>query len=152
MDSLKGGCHCGNLRIEMTLSRDARSYQPRACDCDFCRMHGAAYVSDPEGSLFVRIKATPDRGSYRQGSGQADLVYCRQCGVLVGAFYEAEGRLYATINARIIEEPRPFAAEQTASPKTLSGEEKATRWRDIWFCNVNVLVGAVSPASVNESD
>jgi hypothetical protein len=144
MDVLRGGCHCGNLRIEMMLSREACEYHPRACDCDFCRMHGAAYVSDPKGSLSVRIKATEDRGSYRQGSGQADLVYCRQCGVLMGAFYEEAGRVYATINSRIIDGPTQFGAEQTASPKTLSGEQKATRWRDIWFSSVNVTVGAVN--------
>jgi hypothetical protein len=140
MDALRGGCHCGNLRIEMTLSRPPGSYQPRACDCDFCRMHGAAYVSDPMGSLSLRIRAAGDRGSYRQGSDQADLVYCRQCGVLVGALFAAAGRVYATINSRIIDGPMPFGAEQTASPKSLSGEQKATRWRDIWFSDVNVVV------------
>jgi hypothetical protein len=140
MDALRGGCHCGNLRIEMTLSHPPGSYQPRACDCDFCRMHGAAYVSDPNGSLSLRIKAAGDRGSYRQGSGQADLVYCRQCGVLVGALYSDAGRVYATINSRIIDGPTPFGAEQTASPKSLSGEQKATRWRDIWFSDVDVVV------------
>jgi len=103
-------------------------------------MHGAAYVSDPKGSLSLRIKAAGDRGSYRQGSGQADLVYCRQCGVLVGALYADAGQIYATINSRIIEGPTPFGAEQTASPKALSGEQKAGRWRDIWFRNVSILV------------
>jgi len=142
MHALSGGCHCGNLRITMMLSREARSYQPRACDCDFCRMHGAAYVSDPKGSLVVRIKAAGDRGSYRQGSDQADLVYCRRCGVLVGALYEEAGRVYATVNSRIIEGATPFGAEQTASPKTLSGDQKATRWRELWFSDVSVVVDA----------
>jgi hypothetical protein len=142
MHSLKGGCHCGQLRIEMTLSREARSYQPRACDCEFCRMHGAAYVSDPSGSVSLHIKAETDRGSYRQGSGQADLVYCRQCGVLVGALYEETGQLYVTINARTIDGPTPFSADQPASPKSLSGEQKVTRWRDIWFRKVTVVVDA----------
>lgn len=139
MDSLEGGCHCGNLRIEMRLSNQPESYRPRACDCDFCRMHGAAYVSDPLGALVVRIKEGSLRGSYRQGSGQAELMYCRHCGVLVGALYEEAGRVFATINSRIIDGPTPFGAEQTASPKTLTGEQKATRWRDIWFGNVSVV-------------
>lgn len=142
MDSLRGGCHCGNLRVEMTLSREPGSYQPRACDCDFCRMHGASYVSDPLGSLVLRIGDQRKRGSYRQGSGQADLIYCRHCGVLVGACYEEAGRLYATINSKVIDESTPFGAEKTASPKTLTGEQKATRWRDIWFGNVTVVVDA----------
>jgi hypothetical protein len=140
MEELSGGCHCGNLRVELKLSQPPGGYQPRACDCDFCRMHGAAYVSDPKGSLSIRIRAEPYRGSYRQGSGQADLVYCRQCGVLVGALYTETGRLYGTINSRVIDGPTPFGAEQNASPKALSGEQKAMRWRDIWFRDVSVLI------------
>jgi len=142
VDSLKGGCHCGNLRVEMRLSGPPDSYRPRACDCDFCRMHGASYVSDPLGSLVVRIKDDSQRGSYRQGSGQADLMYCRQCGVLVGATYSEAGGVYATINSRVMDGPPPFGPEQTASPKTLTGEQKATRWRDIWFGKVTVVVDA----------
>jgi len=142
MGSLTGGCHCGNLRVEMMLSREARSFQPRACDCDFCRMHGAAYVSDPLGSLVVRIKDQSNRGSYRQGSGQADLIYCRRCGVLVGATYEEAGRLYATINSKVFDGSTPFGIETVASPKTLTGVQKAVRWRDIWFGNVTVVVDA----------
>lgn len=140
MEQLSGGCHCGNLRVEVVLSRQSGTYQPRACDCDFCRKHGAAYISDPEGSLVVRVKQMEHRGSYRQGSGQADLIYCRLCGVLIGALYKDADLIYATLNSRVIDAPIVFAAEQFASPKTLSGEQKATRWREIWFRDVSVLV------------
>jgi hypothetical protein len=62
--------------------------------------------------------------------------------VLVGATYSEAGRVYATINSRVIDGPLPFGSEQTASPKTLTGEQKAARWRDIWFGNVTVVVDA----------
>src|SRR5437762_851279 len=65
--SLKGGCHCGNISIEMTLTQTAASYIPRACDCDFCRKHSAAYVSDPKGSLSIKVKDNDALGAYRQG-------------------------------------------------------------------------------------
>jgi hypothetical protein len=142
MRQLSGGCHCGNLRVEVSLTRQPDSYQPRACDCDFCRMHGAAYISDPQGSVVVRVKDESNRGSYRQGSGQADLIYCRHCGVLVGATYEEAGRVYATVNSKVIDGSTPFGPEKAASPKTLTGAQKATRWRDIWFGNVTVVVDA----------
>jgi hypothetical protein len=62
--------------------------------------------------------------------------------VLVGAIYAEAGRVYATINSRVMDGPTSFGPEQTASPKALTGEQKATRWRDIWFGNVTVVVDA----------
>ena len=43
MLSLSGACHCGALRLQLTLPGDPADYAPRACDCDFCRKHGAAF-------------------------------------------------------------------------------------------------------------
>lgn len=141
MHKVSGGCHCGNVRVEAELASEPGSYHPRACDCDFCRKHGAAYVSDPEGSLSIRIRDARDLGNYRQGSGIAELIFCRSCGVLMGALYRTEGGIWGTINAKILENPTTFGTEQTVSPKELSGNEKEKRWRDIWFCNVTVDFG-----------
>src|SRR5260221_14679366 len=99
MRAMTGGCHCGNIAVEMELPRAARTYSPRACDCDFCRKHGAAYVSDPQGCLRVRIRDGRDSGTYRQGSEIADCLFCRNCDVLVGANYRSEGKIYGVVNA-----------------------------------------------------
>ena len=72
MVTVSGGCHCGNIGVELQLTRAPDSYSPRACGCDFCRKHGAAYVSDPDGALHMRIADPAQAGRYRQGSGQAD--------------------------------------------------------------------------------
>lgn len=70
MHRLSGQCHCQAIQLELQLPQPPASYQPRACDCDFCRKHAAAYVSDPDGAL--RIRARPGAlGLYRQGSGKA---------------------------------------------------------------------------------
>jgi hypothetical protein len=138
MHKVSGGCHCSNMLVAIELARAPGTYNPRACDCNFCRKHGASYVSDAQGSLVIRIKDTRARGKYRQGSGKADFLLCKNCGVLVAVCYQSEGRLYAAVNAMIVDDREKFGAEQPASPKMLSATEKVARWQDIWFCNVRM--------------
>jgi hypothetical protein len=139
MHQLSGGCHCGNIAVELELPRSPATYHPRACDCEFCRKHGAAYVSDPKGALRIRIRDERDAGRYTQGSGMAKLLLCRNCGVLAAALYAEHGRLYASVNARILDTRAvQFAAAQPVSPQTLSEREKVQRWQDIWFSDVSM--------------
>lgn len=139
MQKLSGGCHCGNIRIEVELPRTAGTYNPRACDCDFCRKHRAAYVSDPQGSLRILVSRESDCGRYAQGSGQAELLLCRNCGVLVAPLYRDAGRLYAAVNANAVE-GGAFGAQQPVSPRTLSASDKAQRWKQLWFSDVTMKV------------
>ena len=136
MQVLTGGCHCGNLRVQLELTRPLDAYSPRACDCDFCSKHYAAYLSDPDGSLLVQITDDEQCGRYRQGSGRAEFLVCRACGVLVAVLHRAEDKIYAAVNARVIDGAPAFATEQPVSPKTLSETEKTKRWQSVWFSNV----------------
>jgi hypothetical protein len=138
MHTLSGGCHCGNIGLELELTRRSDTYNPRACDCDFCRKHGAAYVSDPQGSLAIHIRDPQQIGKYRQGSGQAEFLVCQVCGVLAAVLYGSEGRLHAAVNAKAVEAKTGFGPEQPVSPKTLSAGDKAKRWQDVWFSKVAV--------------
>jgi hypothetical protein len=141
MHMVSGGCHCGNILVDLELASAPSAYSPRACDCDFCRKHGAAYVSDAQGSLRIRIEDERECAKYRQGSGIADCLVCRNCGVLVGACCWSDGRLYAAVNAKVLDDRAIFAPEQRVSPKKLSESEKVARWKDIWFANVSVTHG-----------
>jgi len=138
MHSLSGGCYCGNVLLDLQLSNEPGSYQPRACDCGFCSKHGAAYISDAQGSLRIRIKDQGRSGTYRQGSELAEMLLCTQCGVLVGALYRAEGRIYATVNVRAVEGAERFGVQQPVSPKKLSADAKISRWKDLWFSSVEL--------------
>ena len=124
--------------MDVELVRDPGTYNPRACDCDFCRKHGAAYVSDPQGSLVIRVRDAGSTGNYRQGSGLADCLICRNCGVLAGALFREDGRVYGALNVKIVDAGTSFGAEQTASPKSLSASQKTRRWQDIWFSKVTI--------------
>ena len=139
MYRMSGGCHCGNILVDLELARAPDTYNPRACDCDFCRKHCAAYVSDSRGSLLIRIKDERHSGRYPQGSGIAECLLCTNCGVLVGALYRNDGRLYAAVNVKVVDGRTNFGAEQPVSPKTLSASEKVNRWQDIWFANVSIV-------------
>jgi hypothetical protein len=139
MHKASGGCHCGNIRVDLELTRAPGTYIPRACDCDFCRKHGAAYVSDAHGSVLIRIKDPGKSGKYRQGSGLAEFLLCKNCGVLVGVLHRGEHGLYAAVNVNATDVRTDFGTEQPVSPKNLSGSEKTQRWQEIWFANVKLV-------------
>lgn len=66
------------------------------------------------------------------------MLLCTHCGVLMGALYRAEGRIYATVNVRVIEGAESFGVEQAVSPKQLSPDAKVSRWKDLWFSSVEL--------------
>ena len=151
MPRLSGGCHCGNIRVSVELERAPDSYAPRACDCEFCRKHDAAWVSDPQGSLTIQIRDERDTGRYAQGDRLAEMLLCRNCGVLVGALWR-EQRLYAVVNVSVLDERAAFADAKLVSPRTLSAEAKKSRWQSLWFADVTLTTDEGSteiPASLS---
>lgn len=137
MHTLNGGCHCGNISVALEFSRAPDSVNPRTCDCEYCRGHGAAWVSDAQGALRIRIRDESQAGKYRQGSGQAEFLFCANCGVLVAVLYCTDARRYAAVNAKAIGSGTAFGPEQAASPKSLPADEKARRWQEVWFADVS---------------
>src|SRR5258707_4026086 len=110
MHYVSGGCQCGNVQVNVELVNEPALYLPRAWHCSFCLKHGAAYVSDPNGSLRIRIEDPNLTGRYRQGNALADMLLCTRCGVLVGAVYSSEGRTHATVNVRVLEASASFSS------------------------------------------
>lgn len=142
MHRLNGGCYCGNITLEVDLHQPPNTYEPRSCDCDFCIKHGAAYISDPQGAVSIRIEDGADCQAYRQGSGVAAFLVCKRCGVLTAALYRgrADERWYATVNSVVLNNRPDFGRAKAVSPKKLSGPEKIGRWQEIWFADVGVAV------------
>jgi hypothetical protein len=91
-------------------------------------------------SVATRLERIGQRrsGAYRQGNELAEMLLCTHCGVLVGALYRTEGRIYATVDARVIEGAESFGVDQPVSPKKLSPEAKISRWKDLWFSSVEI--------------
>lgn len=122
-----GRCHCGAIRF---LFETGKALAPRACQCGFCRRHGARTVADPEGSAVLTLG--PETIRYRFGSKTTDFLICGRCGVYVGAATELDGALYATLNLNAFEEPR---LDLAGAPVCYDGEDvgdKADRRRANW--------------------
>ena len=141
MVQFDGGCHCGQLRVAFTTGLDPASFTPRACDCSFCRKHGAAYISDPAGRLSVSFSEGALR-RYRQGSNTAEFLVCGQCGVLVAVTFEHASRIYGAVNIGCLDAPAGIGNPVATSPQALSPDEKVSRWLKLWVPDVLVASGA----------
>jgi len=135
---MSGGCYCGNITFDAAFTRPAGSFQPRMCDCGFCSKHGAAWVSDAEGVLRLHVKDAALLNRYKQGSGTADFLVCKDCGVLVAVCWEYGGGCYAAINRKAIDRPGEFGEAMPVSPQRLDKDAKVQRWQDIWFRDVAI--------------
>jgi hypothetical protein len=127
-----GGCHCSAVRWIFESRHPLSRFAPRACDCDFCTRHRAAWVSDAEGSLRLRDVDGRMR-RYRQGSGQAEFLFCGQCGVLVAVTcLDGGGALRGALNRNGFDEHHLLGDEVVASPQQLAPEAKLARWSQLW--------------------
>ncbi|MDH5630007.1 MAG: RusA family crossover junction endodeoxyribonuclease [Gammaproteobacteria bacterium] len=136
MNNLKGQCRCGNIHFNIGTNINLSQFQPRQCDCDFCRQYNAAYFSDPEGKLDVVIENKEKIKCCGQGDNLADFLTCNQCDSLIGVFYHDDKQWYGAVNSRNIDSQ--FADDLTISPKKLSADEKKSRWKELWFAQVNI--------------
>jgi hypothetical protein len=137
---LRGSCHCGRLALTFSTRIAPERFSPRACDCSFCMRHGAAYISDPEGSLLIEARQADALARYSFGHGLARFLLCAQCGVLVAVLFENEGRTYASVNARCVD--AKFGEPKVASPQKLDAAQKRERWTRLMIPDVELRVTA----------
>ena len=115
MTTFSGRCHCGNLQIVFETVFTSANLPLRACQCAFCRAHGAVTAADPSGKLAVHVLDPRMLTRYRFGSGITDFLICTRCGVYVAATLEVDGVLYGTLNVNVLAQrtrltavPRPM--------------------------------------------
>jgi hypothetical protein len=106
-----GGCHCGNLRVSLRLTQPPGEVRLRACGCSFCRAHNTRTASDPDGAVEVWADDWSQVQLYRFGSGTAEFVICRNCGVYVGAIGDSGGGMRAVINTTCLDDRALFTRE-----------------------------------------
>jgi len=106
-----GGCHCGNLRVRLRLTRPPQEHTLRSCSCSFCRAHGTRTVSDPNGLFEVWTNDWSLVERYRFGSRTADYLICRQCGVYIGAVCETSVGLRAVVNINSFADRADFSQD-----------------------------------------
>ncbi len=101
------------------------SLMARACQCSFCRRHGARTASDPQG--YIRFLVREDTLQRYQFAGKStDFMLCSRCGCYLGAMIDNE-RACVNLTACLMPiEARPMDYE------TESLGEKRSRRMERW--------------------
>jgi len=132
----KGGCHCGNLRWTLRTRLNAPDLPARACECGFCRKHGAVTTSDPQGEMSFGVGDPTMMIRHRFATKTAEFLICRRCGVYVGAQMKEEQRAYAVANLRTLDtygdfafkpEPMDYSAEDSTARRL----RRSNRWTPV---------------------
>lgn len=126
---ITGCCHCGNLTFELHTRLAPEAIRARACDCGFCRMHGARTWSDPQGSVTLRVADGRQLQRYRFGLRTADFLVCRVCGAYLGALLQEGDHAWSTVNLRLA----GLDVHTTAASYGAEGaDERIARRRRAW--------------------
>ena len=123
--NLRGGCHCGNIKVTFETALDHYVLPFRACQCSFCRRHGGVTTSDPAGRLVIEVRQPEQLQRYRLALGITDFLICRTCGMYVAATMEADGRTLGVLNVNVLDEREPFA--RTPMPMEYGSERVEDR-------------------------
>jgi hypothetical protein len=134
MATLTGGCHCKNIQVAFETDKAPGDFEPRACDCSFCRQHQTRAVSDPEGKLSITVADGEQLSRYRFGLKSIDFLVCRNCGVYVAPFMPDPGddHAYASLMISALDERDGFPAPVTKNYDDQGKEDRADRRRRVW--------------------
>jgi hypothetical protein len=127
-------CHCGALTARYQTAIEPAVWAMRACQCSFCRGHGALTTSDPAGLLTFQSTNPTRIQRYRFGERTADFLICGECGVYVGVEMATDEGRFGVLNVLSLRpriaslpaaEPMDYVAE-TAEVRRLRREERWT--------------------------
>jgi hypothetical protein len=103
-----GGCHCGAVRFEAKIPEPPVS--ALECNCSMCRMTSFVHLIVPH-DLFELISGREALATYRFGTGAAEHLFCRHCGIK--SFYQPRSHPEAwSVNGRCLDEAIQLAVEQ----------------------------------------
>jgi hypothetical protein len=125
MTSYFGSCHCQAIGYAYHTAQDPSTWTIRACQCTFCRAHGARTTSDPAASIEFTARNLERLMRYRFGQGITDFLICNQCGVYMGAQIQTPRGGFGIINVNALQ-PAP-AGLAPAVPMEYGAESKEQR-------------------------
>jgi hypothetical protein len=127
-----GSCHCGAIGFTFRASEPPDRWQVRACQCSFCRGHGARTTSDPAGAVSFRIDDESQLHRYRFGLRSADFLVCRTCGVYIASVMSSSRGRFATVNINALRAPIDVADAVPMKYDDESLEQKQRRREERW--------------------
>lgn len=101
---VEGGCHCRAVRFEAEVPHAVEILD---CNCSICSMTGFRHLIVPHGDF--RLAAGEQvLTSYRFGTGAANHLFCRICGVK--SFYQPRSHPEAwSLNLNALDDPSLLA-------------------------------------------
>ncbi len=130
--AFEGRCHCGAIGFIFRTSQPPARWAVRACQCSFCRGHGARTIADPEGSVTFQITEASNLRRYRFGTRSSDFLICGNCGVYVAALLTSSNGQFATLNINTIRAPLEVSEAVPVSYEGESGEQRQSRREQRW--------------------
>ena len=104
---VSGGCHCGAVRFEAEVAEPP--LRALDCNCSICRMTGFLHLMVPH-ERFELVTGRDALTGYRFGTGTAEHLFCRNCGVK--SFYQPRSHPDAwSVNAHCLDEPVELEVE-----------------------------------------
>jgi hypothetical protein len=145
---IEGTCHCGAVHVAIELSRPASEVELRACQCSFCRRHGARTLTDEQGQALIAVRDPRVLSHYRFGLHTADYLICRTCGTYIAAVVDGRS---ATVNVGGLD----LAAfrDRDATPVDYSAEsagDRLNRRRSRWM-PIDIRIKAIPAARQKEA-
>ena len=99
---IQGGCHCGKVGLNLVWPGSIRMLPARRCGCGFCRRVDGTWTSHPDASLDLRYNRPEAVTAYRFGTGTADFLFCRACGIPFAVTCRIDGKLLAVVNVHAL--------------------------------------------------
>ena len=100
----RGGCHCGRVRYEVEAPDEIEALD---CNCSICAKTGFLHLIVPHGD-FRLLKGEGAMTSYRFGTGAANHLFCKVCGIK--SFYQPRSHPDAwSVNLNALDEPHGLA-------------------------------------------
>jgi len=81
---LAGGCHCGAVRFEIAIAESGR-LDMLDCNCSICAKSGYLHLIVGHRDFHL-LHGRDQLTSYRFGTGAAEHLFCRICGIK--SFYQ----------------------------------------------------------------
>jgi hypothetical protein len=132
MIAFHGRCHCGAIAFTFETARAPREWAIRACQCGFCRAHGARTTTDPAGSVSFEIADPAKLTRYRFGTRSSDFLVCAECGVYVAAVLTTPRGQFATLNTNTIQDAADVPQPTPVSYDDESPAERSARREARW--------------------
>ncbi len=131
-----GGCHCGNIRYQVSFSVPLTELPARYCNCGYCTRHGGIYAAHPDAALIITIKDMDKINRYRFASMSTDFLVCARCGIPTLVLDEIRGTTYALLKLNTLDKPPVLAVAPSISMAGENVEVRKKRRQLTWIKNV----------------